>query len=65
MYWIREVDGHDGEIAETREEIHKLTFFDSAAVPKFDHGHWWLVRHAANSVAFAGVISSTHACNAG
>lgn len=65
MYWIREVDGHDDDIAETLVELHKLTFFDSAPVPKFDHGHWWLVHHATNPVAFAGVIRSTHACNAG
>jgi len=65
MYWIREVDGHDDEIVDTLTELHALTFFDSATVPKFDHGHWWLVRHVADLVAFAGVIPSTHACNAG
>ena len=65
MYRIREVDGLDDEIAETLAELHKLTFFDSAPVPRFDHGHWWLVRHATSSVAFAGLIPSTHACNAG
>ena len=65
MYWIREVDGHDDEIADALTELHGLTFFDSAPVPKFDQGHWWLVRQAADPVAFAGVIPSTHACNAG
>ena len=64
MYRIREVDGHDDEIAETLVELHKLTFFDSAPVPQFDCGHWWLVRHSTSPVAFAGVIPSTHACNA-
>jgi hypothetical protein len=38
MYWIREVDGHDDEIAETLAELHGLTFFDSAPLPNFDHG---------------------------
>ena len=65
MYWIREVDGHDDEIADTLSELHGLTFFDSAPIPKFDYGHWWLARDAADPVAFAGVIPSTHACNAG
>jgi hypothetical protein len=65
MYWIREVDGHDDEIAETLAELHRLTFYDSAPVPKFDYGHWWVVRHATGPVAFAGVIPSTYACNAG
>src|SRR4051812_49184019 len=64
MYLIREVDGHDDEIAETLTELHKLTFFDSAPVPQFDHGHWWLARHSTKPVAFAGVIPSTYACNA-
>lgn len=65
MYWIREVDGHDEEVADTLAELHALTFLDSAPVPRFDHGHWWLARYAADPVAFAGVIPSTHACNAG
>jgi hypothetical protein len=62
MYRIREVDGHDDEIAETLAELHGLTFFDSAPLPNFGHGHWWLVRHATEPVAFAGVIPSTHVC---
>jgi hypothetical protein len=65
MYWIREVDGHDDEIADTLAELHGLTFYDSAPIPKFDHGHWWLVRHVTDPVAFAGVIPSTHVHNAG
>ena len=42
-----------------------LTFFDTAAVPKFDQGYCWLAFRDAESVAFAGVIASTHICNAG
>ena len=30
MYRIREVDGHDDEIADTLVDLHRLTFFDSA-----------------------------------
>jgi GNAT superfamily N-acetyltransferase len=65
MYRIREVDGQDEAVADTLTELHKLTFFGSAAVPEFDHGHWWLAFHETEPVAFAGVVPSTHVCNAG
>src|SRR5690242_11747578 len=65
MYWIREVDGSDDDIADTLTELHVLTFSDGAPVPKFDEGHWWLARQEAEPVAFAGVIPSTHVRNAG
>jgi GNAT superfamily N-acetyltransferase len=65
MYRIREVDGNDDEIADTLADIHRLTFFDGASVPEFDRGHWWLAYREAVPVAFAGVVPSTHAYNAG
>jgi GNAT superfamily N-acetyltransferase len=65
MYWIREVDGQDDEVADTLSELHRLTFFDGARVPQFDHGHWWLAFHERIPVGFAGVIRSTHVANAG
>lgn len=65
MYRIREVDGHDEEVADTLAEIHKLTFFDSACLPDFDEGHWWLAFQEAMPVAFAGAMPSTRARNAG
>lgn len=65
MYRIREVDTQDDDVADTLAELHRLTFFDTAPVPKFDHGHWWLALHEAGPVAFAGVIPSTHVRNAG
>jgi Acetyltransferase (GNAT) family len=65
MYRIREVDGLDDEIAETLVDLHRLTFFDGASIPEFDRGHWWLAYHEAVPVAFAGVVPSTHAHNAG
>ena len=42
MYRIREVDGHDDEVADTLRDLHRLTFFDGAPIPAFDRGHWWL-----------------------
>lgn len=65
MYRIREVDGHDDEIADALADLHQLTFFGGAPTPKFDHGHRWLAFYDAIPVAFAGVVPSTHAVNAG
>jgi hypothetical protein len=36
VYRIREVDGHDDEIADTLIDLHRLTFFDGAAIPEFE-----------------------------
>jgi len=64
-YRIREVDGRDDETADILTEMHRLTFFNGAAVPAFDGGHWWLAYLGAAPVAFAGVVPSTHVRNAG
>lgn len=65
MYRVREVDSQDEDVADTLTELHKLTFFNSAPVPDFDHGDWWLAFCEASPVAFAGVVPSTHVGNAG
>jgi len=65
MYRIREVDGHDDDIVDTLADLHRLTFFDGASIPEFDQGHWWLAFFDAMPVAFAGLVSSTRAGNAG
>jgi hypothetical protein len=64
-YRVREVDGHDDDIAETLTDLHRLTFFDGASVPKFDQGHWWIAFFEAVPVGFGGLIPSTRAGNAG
>lgn len=65
MYRIREVDGHDDETADALTELHRLTFFDGAPIPEFDQGHWWLAFRETTPIAFAGVVPSTRAHNAG
>jgi GNAT superfamily N-acetyltransferase len=65
MYRIREVDGQDEEISDTLGDLHRLTFFDGARVPQFDHGQWWLAFHEGTAVGFAGMVPSTHVANAG
>jgi GNAT superfamily N-acetyltransferase len=65
IYRIREVDAHDDEIAEMLADLHRLTFFDGAAVPQFDWGHWWLAYCETIPVAFAGIVPSTRVHNGG
>ncbi|WP_349628203.1 GNAT family N-acetyltransferase [Bradyrhizobium sp. S69] len=65
MYSIRELDGLDDEVGDVLTELHRLTFFDGAPIPKFDQGYWWLAFREAAPVGFAGVIPSTRAHNAG
>ena len=65
MYRIRAVNGQDEDVAETLSDVHRLTFFDAAPVPKFDVGYWWIAYGEGGPVAFAGMIASTRACNAG
>lgn len=64
-YRIREVDGHDDEMADILTELHRLTFFNGAAIPPFDWGHWWLAYHETMPIAFAGAVPSTHVRSAG
>lgn len=65
IYRIREVDGEDEEISETLADLHRLTFFESAPLPPFDRGHWWLAYHGYAAIGFAGLVPSTHVDNAG
>jgi GNAT superfamily N-acetyltransferase len=65
MYRIRVVDAFDDDVAETLTDLHRLTFFDAAAMPKFDLGAWWLAYHCDDPVAFAGAVPSTYARNCG
>ncbi len=59
------MDGNDDETADTLADLHRLTFFGGASVPEFDLGFWWLAYHEGTPVAFAGIIPSTRAPNAG
>lgn len=65
MYRIRAVDGQDEGVAETLADLHRSTFFDTARIPDFDRGNWWLGYWDRTPIAFAGLIASTHADNAG
>jgi GNAT superfamily N-acetyltransferase len=65
MYRIREIDATDEDVADALADLHRATFLNSAPVPSFDEGHWWMAYHDGGPVAFAGVIPSTHFANAG
>lgn len=65
MYRIRIVDASDDDIADALSDLHQLTFLESAAMPHFEMGAWWLAYHGDDAVGFAGVIPSTHVRNGG
>ncbi|MGY8633217.1 GNAT family N-acetyltransferase [Bradyrhizobium sp. 14AA] len=65
MYRIRIVDASDDDVADTLSDLHQLTFLDTAPLPQFDLGAWWLAYHGDEPVAFAGVVPSTYAPNNG
>ena len=65
MYKIRMVDGSDDDVAETLADLHRLTFFDAAALPDFEIGAWWLAYHGDDAIGFAGVLPSTYVRNSG
>jgi GNAT superfamily N-acetyltransferase len=65
MYRIRAVDGQDEDVADVLTEVHRLTFLDTAKLPDFAQGHWWLAYRGNLPVGFAGLIPSTHAAGAG
>lgn len=65
MYKIRIADTSDDDVADTLADLHRLTFFDAAAMPQFDLGAWWLAYQGHDAVAFAGVVPSTYARNCG
>lgn len=65
MYRIRMVDASDDDVADTLDDLHRLTFFDAAAMPQFELGAWWLAYQGDDAVAFAGVVPSTYARNSG
>lgn len=65
MYRIRTVDASDDDVADTLDDLHRLTFFDAAAMPQFELGVWWLAYQGDDAVAFAGVVPSTYARNGG
>lgn len=59
------VDASDDDVSDTLDDLHRLTFFDAAAMPQFELGTWWLAYHGDDAVAFAGVVPSIYARNCG
>ena len=39
LYRIREVDGQDDEVSDALADLHRLTFFGGAPIPRFDWGY--------------------------
>jgi GNAT superfamily N-acetyltransferase len=57
-YRIREVDTTDDEITDTLVDLHRMTFFDTAPIPAFDQGHWWIGYLGKEPVSFAALVES-------
>jgi len=65
MYRIRMIDASDDDVADTLAELHRLTFFDTAAMPEFDLGAWWLAYQGDQAVTSAGACRPvTHGISA-
>lgn len=64
-YRIREVDATDDDVADVLTVLHKLTFFESATVPSFDVGHWWIGYCSKEPVSFASLNRSDRYPRAG
>lgn len=65
MYRIRMVDGTEEEAAYVLGDLHRLTFLNSAPIPDFDWGQWWLACRGDKPIGFAGMVPSTHARKSG
>lgn len=65
QYRIRPVDGSEEEHADTLELLHRLTFFDTAPLAKFDQGAWWIAYQDKEPIGFCGVTPSTYRRNTG
>jgi GNAT superfamily N-acetyltransferase len=60
-YRFTQVDTDDEEVVELLNELHQLTFVDTAALPEWDYGWWWIGWHrrSAAPAAFCGVVQSS------
>lgn len=65
IYRIRLADTDDDDVVETLVDLHRSTFFDTAQVPPFGLGTWWLAYDRDAAVAFAGLVPSTHVRHGG
>lgn len=65
MYQIQEVDGCDEDVADCLADLHRQTFYDSAAVPDFEAGHWWTACEHGCAIGFAGLVPSEIVPDAG
>ncbi|MGE0677776.1 GNAT family N-acetyltransferase [Pseudolabrys sp.] len=59
------MDGDDEIVAEDLAMLHQFTFGDTAPMPNFSVGEWWLATCGDTPVGFAGMQKSTVVPNAG
>ena len=57
---IRLVDASDEYIRDTLSEMHDETFGNTASIPNFDVGDWWLAMNGREPVGFCGITPSAY-----
>lgn len=62
---IRLVDASDDYIREALTEIHDETFENTAPIPDFDVGDWWLVANGRELAGFCGLTPCFYLPNTG
>lgn len=60
MYRFTEVDTDDEDVVELLTELHQTVFLDTAPMPEFDYGHWWVGTDGREAAAFCGIVQSTY-----
>jgi RimJ/RimL family protein N-acetyltransferase len=57
---IRLVDASDEYIRDTLSEMHDEVFEDTAPIPNFEVGDWWLASNGRELVGLCGITPSTY-----
>jgi GNAT superfamily N-acetyltransferase len=60
MYRFQLVDTDDEDIVESLKALHDICFADSAPMPEFEHGWWWIGHNGRELAAFCGITESTY-----
>jgi GNAT superfamily N-acetyltransferase len=66
-YRISEVDPHDDDVLDELRTLHTICFGDTAPMPTFTDGFWWLAHHVPSkeTAGFAGMRRSVRYLDVG
>ena len=57
---IKKVNPSSGGVIKTLSALHWLSFFDTAPIPEWKSGYWWIVYSDKNPIGFAGIREAYH-----